>query len=367
MTSPAAKNRIDLIQALRGVAATIVALGHAMSVARKSGYDIPLTLPGGAGVDLFFMISGFIIVYSSERLFGVPGGWKTFMRRRLVRVVPMYWGATALFMMMLAVDAWRGGLFPSVQAILSSFFFVPSDAFKPADGHPYPILAQGWTLNYEMFFYVLFAVCIGMGRARAVATVALSLLVLTIVIALRPSGWLVLDTWGQAIVLEFALGMGIALARRRGVMMPAMLRAALVLLSIVWLAVCRNFPGPGEALYGFDRLLAWGVPCACLLAAAILGPDLVPKALERPVKLFGDASFSYYLFHPIVYVAIQHSHLRVPGPFGAWIYVAGLFVAGALVSLAVHLLIERRILLYLQRDRATPAPAHSGIAKDVAV
>ena len=355
-----AGERIDSVQFLRGVAATAVAMGHALAVASKVGYKIGFIPPTGAGVDLFFFISGFIMVLSSKNFFNRTGAWRTFLKRRLIRVAPMYWGATLIFVCLLAIDARHGGEFPGPWALLTSFLFIPSTAFKSTGGVPYPILAQGWTLNYEMFFYILFAVSLSLKRTMAVAAATGFLLLLTIGIALRPTGFVPLDSWGQAIVLEFAAGMILAVLRAKGLALPTSLRVFLAIAGVVWLVAQSGFPGPGVAPYGFARLSAWGLPCLLFLAATVLGPDYIPEKLEKPVKLFGDASYSYYLLHPIVYVVVQHSGFRIAGPLGVWFYVPLLFVLGAIVSFAAHWFVERRILVYLgkikRREPEQPLP-----------
>ena len=143
-------NQILAIQILRGVAALTVAFGHAQHDAKvqsvKLGGDFEriFTLPWGAGVDLFFVISGFIMVYSSERLFARPDAAGRFLGRRLVRIAPLYWLFTGLYLALLIRAAATGGkALPALPDILASFAFWPTDAF--GDGMPRPIL----TLEYD--------------------------------------------------------------------------------------------------------------------------------------------------------------------------------------------------------------------------
>ena len=113
--------------------------------------DDPIPLYSlASGVDLFFVISGFIMVYSSEDLFGARGAWRTFLTRRLVRIVPLYWLTTAITipLMSLTVD-W--------QSLLGSYFFIP---YRAPSNAIVPLHGVGWTLNLEMFFYVIFAAAI---------------------------------------------------------------------------------------------------------------------------------------------------------------------------------------------------------------
>jgi exopolysaccharide production protein ExoZ len=113
---------------------------------------------GAAGVDLFFIISGFIIVYASEPLFGKPAGPQVFFLRRLIRIAPLYWTVTAFFIVLFLASpngfaATIAASNTSIGAIIASFMFLP---FARPDGTMFPLHSVGWTLNYEVFFYVIF-------------------------------------------------------------------------------------------------------------------------------------------------------------------------------------------------------------------
>jgi peptidoglycan/LPS O-acetylase OafA/YrhL len=103
------------IQALRAIAALLVFWGHAiLTLNPKEAAEFP-RLYGPFGVDLFFVISGFVMVYSSERLFGRPGAPIKFFARRLARIVPLYWAATAILV-------WFVVPYASTKAVLGSCF-----------------------------------------------------------------------------------------------------------------------------------------------------------------------------------------------------------------------------------------------------
>ena len=209
------------IQALRALAAVMVVFHHAQNDAGRTAAEIGapfarlFALPWAAGVDLFFVVSGFVMVFSSEKMFATPGGAGQFMSRRIARIVPLYWLATAIFV----VAALRGAaagkqLAPSLGEILSSFAFLPFP--RGIDGAPRPVHSLGWTLEYEMFFYLVFACFLWLPRTRAVAGVAAFLGALVVAnVAFQPQN-VALAYWSDPIVLEFALGMGVALAHRSG-------------------------------------------------------------------------------------------------------------------------------------------------------
>ena len=154
------------LQVLRAVAALGVVFHHLpIFLEGKLGLTgvVPPLLLGAAGVDLFFVISGFIMVYSSEPLFGRPHAPRVFLLRRLSRIVPLYWAATSFllgYLLLVGVAFVRVNL--PWDVILTSYAFIP---FPRRDGLMMPVLNVGWTLNYEMFFYLVFAAAILLPRA----------------------------------------------------------------------------------------------------------------------------------------------------------------------------------------------------------
>ena len=98
-------SRLGMVQALRAIAALTVVFGHAQTealslvAAKAGGLSTFLVDKTGAGVDLFFVISGFVMVHASQRLFGEAGAAKTFLLRRLFRIVPLYWAVTTLILL----------------------------------------------------------------------------------------------------------------------------------------------------------------------------------------------------------------------------------------------------------------------------
>jgi exopolysaccharide production protein ExoZ len=298
------------IQILRGIAALFVVIGHSQGLARElasfslQSFKTWQLIPWGVGVDLFFVISGFIIAYTSEKYITMPEPRRSFAAHRIARLVPLYWFCTALFLGLLASKRGLGfaqaEVFPSVQAIVTSLLFLPTDGVL-GNGLAFPVYNLGWTLNYEMFFYALFALCL----ARSTVLSALRVLVLLGVIVLAGAifnpGVLPLSFWYQPIILEFGTGILIAIAMRRGVTLVLPIRIGLVAIGsflIVALPFGQSPEINGTLFNGFTRFYVLGVPSALLIAAAALGPDVKPRPwLTIPIEI-GNASYSLYLVHP---------------------------------------------------------------------
>ncbi len=343
--------QIVAIQVLRALAAATVVIGHAQADARVAadlaglGFTPSALLPWGAGVDLFFVISGFIMVHASARFFAAPGGRRAFLARRVARIAPLYWGMATLY---LASSLAAGKALPDSGAILASYLFLPSDGF--GDGVPRPFYTLGWTLNYEMAFYGVFAAALAWQRERAVAVVVGALGLAVLLGALSRPSLAPLVFWSRPIVLEFALGMGLALALARGWRLDALAGwlvagaglAALHLDGLDAGAKAVEWITPND----LPRVLCWGVPTALLVAAAVLAPALPQGRAVRALAALGDASYALYLTHPFVIVAGRKLWLAsgLAPVLGFWPLVAAMLAAAVALALAVHRLVERPLV-----------------------
>jgi len=341
------------VQILRGLAALSVAALHAqadaavLAASRGEAWVPSVDLPWGAGVDVFFVISGFIMVHASSALFGQPRVRGLFLSRRLARIVPLYWAVTTLY---LAVALVAPGLLNSEVLepwpILASYLFIP---FERPDGTVQPLYTLGWTLNYEMFFYGLFAIAIAWPYRRAIFILSAALLVL---VAAGSAFRLPLPFafWTAPILLEFAFGLGLAHLRLRGL---ALGRAAQALLAVAGLAMLTLDLTRPDGFLLAPRALAWGIPATLLVAAASLGRG-EPAPKNRAIRLgvaVGDASYALYLLHPFAIRGIR-ALVGATG-LGAVLGPAAFIVlslAGAiLVALAAHWLFERPATGWMRR------------------
>jgi peptidoglycan/LPS O-acetylase OafA/YrhL len=303
-------------------------------------------LTWGAGVDIFFVISGFVIVHASASLFGRKGATTRFLRRRLTRIVPLYWVLTTLFLAteLLNASAVHGEI-GGPGYILASFLFFPCP--RP-DGLVQPALGLGWTLNYEMFFYCVLSPFLRFRRETAVigGALALSALVAAGQIGVGPTA---LQFWANPIVLEFVLGMGIAVAVAWGLTLPGWVRLLLVALAVV----CMHAPAD---IASSARVLAFGVPGAMLVVAAVSGAraESAGRAMRCLVRL-GDASYAMYLFHPFVMRAatLLGGRLGAHGEASGIAIVVASLVVAQLCALLINTLFERRVTALLRGNRGS--------------
>ncbi|RCS25656.1 acyltransferase [Phyllobacterium salinisoli] len=269
-------NQLRSIQVLRAIAALAVVFFHLS----PSSWTL-----GAAGVDLFFVISGFIM--GTVGLRDSPG---SFMSKRIVRIVPLYWAVTFAMCAVSLVPGLFSNFTFDMPRLFTSLFFIP---FEDPQGKIWPLIVVGWTLNYEMFFYVLFALGLWLRRPIVAPVVAISGLV--------AAGWIfqpeqtIPHFYTNALLLEFAFGL---LLSRAVFFKNAALGSALAVagfIGILSLGLGSDTPD--------WRIIYWGLPAVAIVAGfvAIERAGMFPgQALLRPLERLGDASYSLYLTHGIV-------------------------------------------------------------------
>jgi exopolysaccharide production protein ExoZ len=297
---------------------------------------------------VFFVISGFIMVYASRELFGTAAGRRIFLAHRIARVIPLYWTVTTLYLIaVLAVPALLSREHVTPLAILASYLFIP---IARPDGAIQPLYGLGWTLNYEMFYYALFAVAVGWPRRKSLPWLFVAFAALAAVGILVPGLPPTLAFWTDPMIVEFAFGAAIGLMREEGVRLGRPVRFALAVAAFAVLVL--NLNGP-EGAGPLPRVLACGVPATVLVAAAGLGHDRERPAglLTRIGALIGDTSYALYLFHPFVMRAGRALVMKagLAEALGPWTFVVLSVLLAILVGIAVHFLFERPATVWTRR------------------
>ncbi len=279
MTAKSTNQRFFGIQYLRAIAALMVVCFHFLITFDPTAGGPRLYGFLNRGVDLFFVISGFIMVVTGSHLSPLE-----FVRRRILRIVPLYWLLTCIL-------AGRAVLAPNLfkNLALSWTFFLKSLLFIPfanpaSEGLLKPLLVPGWTLNYEMFFYAVFALMLSVARQRLVVYTGILFAVMSIAHGFLPSGSLG-SFYCNPLILEFWFGMVI------GYCYPAVRMSTLVKGILALSGGVLLFLSPDVYLaIVATALIIFGV---CLLEPAI------PKI--PALALLGDASYSIYLLHLFVF------------------------------------------------------------------
>ena len=293
---PALPSRLDSVQVMRGFAAAAVLMQHTFREARRFSDASAITdldaLPWHIGVDLFFIISGFIMMHTAGATFRQPHASRAFLTRRLIRIAPSYWIFTTLMIVAALIlgDRLHTTRFEPLHALLS-YLFVPHLRPGYAD-QINPILALGWTLVYEMFFYVVFALALRFDKEKGVAALAATF------IALFTGARFGLFTpalnvfWSDSIMFAFLLGIGAhqALVAQRGRGEGALWALALAGIGL----------GLMTGSFWTERFLQLDLPALMIFLALYRARY---GALQPLLVKLGDASYALYLGHPFVLTA----------------------------------------------------------------
>ncbi len=335
------RHKFISIQYLRGLAAVLVLASHALLYPLIE-HNLTYGRLGWLGVILFFVISGFImVVVTGEGRFSAGG----FLRRRFIRIVPMYWGATliAAALALLAPQLFKTTVYDTGQLVLS-LLFVPF--YNPVSGGIHPLYKLGWTLNYEVFFYICFALLAFLGaRARVIWLTAAFAVLAVLGVLFQPQS-AIPQFYTSFMPLAFCAGAWLGLGTLNG-QIGTLSRAG------IWAALALALVGLVEG-FAIDRagLVEDGAAFAGLVAfASVL--VLLAVRLERSLPRFalleqiGDASYSIYLVHIYEVAILAGLAFMLLNPADLWADYAVAIVSiagGTVAGLVVYRLVERPVL-----------------------
>lgn len=339
------------VQILRFFAAFAVLLAHLQhEVAERimpwKSFYLFSAIDGGIGVDLFFVISGFIMYHISGQSFGSTAAAKTFIVRRFLRVAPLYYVATFLMLVaatVLSKHIDRDAI--TTQSIVASFLFLP---IPNGVGETVPILKLGWTLNFEVYFYAVFALALAFPKRLGLGVLFTILVGMIVAAAIFPHRLPMLDFWGQLIVVEFLAGIGLAFVFRGGRRTSAWQSIVLIVGGLALAAAFRHF--------GFSqfvpRVLFHGLPATFIVAGCVFWrspPSQRPIA--RALQFCGDASYALYLSHPFSIRGATIVWSAIGAPASPWLFIAFTSVCALATAVFVHIGIEKPIDNFFKRRR----------------
>jgi peptidoglycan/LPS O-acetylase OafA/YrhL len=330
------------LQALRALAALGVVLFHLLPFEAKYLHGasiVPLGFSAGrAGVDLFFVLSGFLAVWTTRGPAGA-GAAQRFLLRRVTRIYPTYW-LYCVPLIVGAIAAPVGGVRPN---LIASLLLIPNAA-------P-PLLLVAWTLEFEIYFYLVFALMIGAGlppRGRILTLVAWGGAVVAAHVLLAPTrAQALLDALSSPLVFEFLAGCAAAYCCSAGLSravssVAGILGCGVLVIGLIW----------SETLFALPwlRVAAFGIGAALLLVGCFGEDVVIRRTLPRVIVRIGDASYSLYLSHLFTIGAIGHvlSHVSAAAvlstPAGHAIVLATAIVAALLVAELSYRWIECPVL-----------------------
>lgn len=320
------------IQYARAAAAIAVVAYHACN---RVSIDFER---GSFGVDVFFVISGFIMWKIAGTKDVSPGG---FMFDRIKRIVPLYWIATFVL-----IFAGFSGIVPRDQNDLSSVSIFNSLFFIPyiADGATkiWPILTPGWTLNYEMFFYAVFAVCLFLPFTKRLYGLTAIFVVLPILGFITHPEAPPLITYTSPLLWLFIGGVWIAELDRKDTRLPALGSLIAIVAGVFMLCVAPVHDG------SFASWVSW--PAAVMIVAGVTSLDATGRTAKLNIlRYLGDASYSINLWHGIALTVVTKiSHvLNLPTALAVVVGIIG----GTVGGVVAYELVEKPIANALKRRR----------------
>lgn len=330
------------IQYLRGFAALLVLLQHiSFKLSRFELNPLGWLHAADIGVDVFFVISGFIMTHSVRKWHG--DGWNIgyFLLRRVARIMPLYWLLTTVGLIVFLIAPKLVNSSGGDTQIIHSYLLIPTDAKY--------LVQNGWTLSYEFYFYIIFSLGIALPQFLGRLMVVVSLSILACAgLFLQPRG-----VWLQFILssflIEFAIGIILYIVFETNRRISRGVSNLIIVVAVVhWLFVNSG------ALTG-ERIFDYGLPAALLCAAMVLRRSFCNHREVKTLSILGDWSYSLYLIHPfiiagltIVMQSIAFKSTAVQLILGPLLLFASIVAAGVsyrwielpLVSLAQRRLVE---------------------------
>lgn len=317
--------RINSIQALRFIAAFSVIFVH-----------LPMFGFGAWGVDIFFVISGFIMAYitniSSEN----------FLIKRLIRIVPLYWMLTLIvFIISIYKPNLLNNTTPNIEHLIKSLLFIPFD--KNGTGH-FPILFLGWSLNFEILFYLVFFISIKF-KKRIREYLAISFLILIFLFSNFMSDKnFIFKVYSDSILLEFIYGIIIFKLYKKNYLNKFInkknLSFYIFFIFLITLLISSQFD--------LLRVLSYGLPASLILLFFLtLSKD---NLFHKSIILLGDASYAIYLSHPfIIQIFYKVFKLNIDLNYINFFISLFLIVLILVVSIIIHIYFEKKASLILKK------------------
>lgn len=336
--------KLRSVQALRALAAFLVVNDHLPRLEGKlfpSGFMNGFGAAGAIGVDLFFVISGFIMVTTTWDAFGKPGAAQRFITRRFLRIYPPYWVALIVF-------ATIGLLLPSalylapvtVSSAITSFFLIPQ-----VGG---PLMFVAWSLEFEVYFYVVFAIALQFPRERLALFFALwAGMTLALNVVAHGVSAVPVQFLGSPLALEF-MGGGVIgyLVLHRHVFAPRTLLVIGIIFAAGVAVYSSRFDGFASLDLAWYRVLAAGSAMLLIVYGAVTLEEHGHLVPPRAAVALGDASYAMYLWHGMLLGAYGAavSRLHPHGHVADALYIAGAYVVVVGGALGVYRCVELPLL-----------------------
>jgi exopolysaccharide production protein ExoZ len=339
-------SKIQNLQALRGIAVLLVVVFHLVPIEEKYGGGntiLPHFLGFGlSGVDLFFVISGFVMVTVTRGKFGIPGQAQRFLYHRVSRIYPLYWFYSLL---VLAVFLWQPTMINSSQGgqvnLVASFLLWPQKHL--------PLVPVGWTLIHEMYFYLVFFLLFLLIAEKYLLRVLLGWGILVAVIgSLITIRHPVFRLVTHPLTMEFIGGALVAIlyyrrppSNHRGLLVGVLIGSFVFMLA-AYIVFDSLYHRPPPLWW---RATLFGIP-SILIVYCLTQLEQHGMTMPKIINRIGDASYSIYLSHVLVLSALGRIWyvFRSEGTIDNMLLLPVIFVVTVAAGYVGYLLVERPLL-----------------------
>jgi len=348
--------KLNFIQTLRGISALIVCIHHSRYLVEIENENTILdSIRGSIGVSLFFIISGFIMVFATQNLSdNIIVNVKDFLIKRIIRIVPLFYFVIILYLI-ICHSNYLFYFTTYLNNFLKTILFIPlfTESIGPAYG--FSFMYVSWSLNYEMLFYIIFALSLFFRKGRYVF-IYLFITTSVFIMPLLFKGSFsfsyettnnfscnYLNFISNPILLLFLVGVTMGLVLPKIKIKPNLalysLLGSIVIFSGYFFKLIPEFIG--------DELII----CSLLVFTVLLMDYNAPGyKIPNFMVYLGNISYSLYLLHPIVYLYLFGLVKKVGYHWeSSWYFVCIGILFVFISSCITYELIEKRFTAFLRK------------------
>lgn len=324
------------LQIVRGIASTSVVYFH-VGIGPQFG---------SFGVDIFFVLSGFVIALIINKNLSP----QKFLTDRLARIVPLYWLMTiTLFIVATFLPSILNSATASLEQLLKSLLFIP---FFRLNGDMYPLLGVGWTLNYEMLFYITVFLSMLLVDKKRIFVASVALVIGYFFFGNFNTNTLIKSYLGNSLIFEFVLGIFVfkIIEYSKTMKTPNYIFILMGMAAFVFMAIVES-SGMNE-----NRLLLLGAPSALLIFSAVKlerDSDFALGKIRSILVKVGDASYATYLSHYFVIAVFQRVlDIKYGWVSNSIINALFLILSALIIGQILYTLIDKPLHLFFKKKFA---------------
>lgn len=327
---------------MRAIAAVLVVINHAAWKGEQySSNPLGWFNIGGVGVDLFFIISGYIMCHT---VYLKKISFNRFLVARIKRIIPLYWVLTTMALAIFFIFPEKVNSSGGVVSIIHSYTLFPVPVEEKY------LIQNGWTLSYEFFFYFLFAICLGLTSKYKFILPATIIITLVSLGNFSTEGNYLLEFITNPLLLEFSFGI-VAFYIFRINQLSFTLGFFLIVLSILSIAFVNAYDP------NYPRVINWGIPAVLFFVGMMTFESFFKQKktniIAKLFKMIGDSSYSLYLFHPFSLVVFSILFSKTGLHNFGYLFVFSLLCSSIISGYLCYFLLEKNLLRIIKTNKKT--------------